>query len=88
MNLKLIISLVKAAETNRVVEAAKVAGGTGATIIQARGTGVHEAKTFFGLTLETQTDVVLFLLEEHLACRQTSVCNAPTGAKDLSPPSN
>ena len=66
MNLKLIISLVKAAETDRVVEAAKAAGGTGATIIPARGTGVHEAKTFFGLTLETQTDVVLFLLEEHL----------------------
>ena len=66
MNLKLIISMVKTTETDRVVEAAKASGGTGATIIPARGTGIHEAKTFFGLTLEAQTDVVLFLLEEAL----------------------
>ena len=67
MKLKLIISLVKPATTDRVVNAAKDAGATGATIISARGTGVHEAKTFFGLTLETQTDAVLFLLEENLS---------------------
>ena len=67
MKLKLIISLVKPATTDRVVNAAKDAGATGATIISARGTGVHEAKTFFGLTLETQTDAILFLLEENLS---------------------
>ena len=66
MNLKLIIAMVKTTETDRIVDAAKASGGTGATIIPARGTGIHEAKTFFGLTLEAQTDVVLFLLEEKL----------------------
>jgi nitrogen regulatory protein PII len=66
MNFKLIISMVKTRQTERVVDAAKAAGATGATIIPARGTGMHEAKTFFGLTLETQTDVLLFLLEEKL----------------------
>jgi nitrogen regulatory protein P-II 1 len=66
MNFKLIIAMVKTNETDRIVTAAKAAGGTGATIIPARGTGIHEAKTFFGLTLEAQTDVVLFLLEENL----------------------
>ena len=58
--------MVKTTETDRIVDAAKASGGTGATIIPARGTGIHEAKTFFGLTLEAQTDVVLFLLEEKL----------------------
>ena len=66
MKLKLIVSMVKTTETDRIVDAAKASGGTGATIIPARGTGIHEAKTFFGLTLEAQTDVVLFLLEEKL----------------------
>jgi nitrogen regulatory protein PII len=66
MEIKLIIALVKTKETERVVDAAKAAGGTGATIIPARGTGIHEAKTFFGLTLEAQTDAVLFLLEASL----------------------
>jgi len=66
MNFKLIIAMIKTDVTDQIVTAAKAAGGTGATIIPARGTGIHEAKTFFGLTLEVQTDVVLFLLEASL----------------------
>ena len=66
MNFKLIVAMIKTNETDKIVTAAKTAGGTGATIIPARGTGIHEAKTFFGLTLEAQTDVVLFLLEASL----------------------
>lgn len=69
MRFKLIIATVKTDLTDHIVDAAKEAGATGATIIPSRGTGIHEAKTFFGLTLEAQTDSVLFLLEEHLVDR-------------------
>ena len=65
MRFKLIIATVKTDVTDSVVDAAKEAGATGATIIPSRGTGIHEAKTFFGLTLEAQTDSIMFLLEEH-----------------------
>ena len=67
MRFKLIVATVKTDVTDRIVDAAKAAGATGATIIPAHGTGINEAKTFFGLTLEAQTDLVMFLLEEHLA---------------------
>jgi len=66
MKFKLVLAPVKTHKTDPIVDAAKEAGATGATIIAARGTGVREAQTFFGLTLEDQTDIVLFLLEEHL----------------------
>ncbi len=66
MKFKLVLAPVKTHKTDPIVDAAKEAGATGATIIGARGTGVHEAKSFFGLTLEDQTDIVMFLLEEHL----------------------
>ncbi len=66
MRFKLIIASVKVELTDRIVDAAKEVGATGATIIPARGTGSKEAKTFFGLSLETQTDIVLVLAEEHL----------------------
>ncbi len=69
MRFKLVLSSVKTDLTDRIVEAVKAAGATGATIIPARGTGIHEAKTFFGLTLEAQTDIILFLVEEHLVAR-------------------
>ncbi len=66
MKFKIVFAPVKTHKTDPIVDAAKAAGATGATIIPARGTGMHEAKTFFGLTLEDQTDIVMFLLEEHL----------------------
>ncbi|MCG8688232.1 MAG: P-II family nitrogen regulator [Desulfobacterales bacterium] len=65
MRFKMILASVKPDVTDGIVDAAKKAGATGATIIPARGTGSHEAKTFFGLTLEVQTDIVMFLVEEH-----------------------
>lgn len=66
MRFKLILASVKNHLTDDVVDAAKEAGATGATIIPARGTGVHEAKTFFGLSLESQSDIIMLLLEEHV----------------------
>jgi len=66
MQFKIILAPVKTEITDQVVDAAKKAGATGATIIPARGTGVREAKTFFGLTLEAQTDIIMFLTEEHI----------------------
>lgn len=66
MKFKLILASVKPEKSDPVVDAAKAAGATGATVVTARGTGIHEAKTFFGLTLEAQTDIILFLVEEHV----------------------
>ncbi len=65
MRFKLILSSVKPGITDTIVDAAKAAGATGATIIPARGTGIREAKSFFGLSLEAQTDIIMFLVEEH-----------------------
>jgi len=68
MHFKLIISFVEDSKTDAVMEAARQAGATGATVINnARGEGLAQRKTFFGLSLETQRDVILFLVEEHLS---------------------
>ncbi len=68
MHFKLIIALVEDTVTDKVMEAARDAGATGATVISnARGEGLKKSKTFFGLSLETQRDVLLFLVEEHLS---------------------
>ncbi len=67
MHFKLIICFVEDSKTDEIMKAARKAGATGATVINnARGEGVAQSKTFFGLNLETQRDVVLFLVEEHL----------------------
>ncbi len=68
MHFKLIIALLDDTKTDKVMEAARDAGATGATVVNnARGEGLQKSKTFLGLSLETQRDVVLFLVEEHLS---------------------
>jgi nitrogen regulatory protein PII len=68
MHFKLIICFVEDSKTDSVMQAAREAGATGSTIINnARGEGIEKSKTFFGLNLETQRDVILFLVEEHLS---------------------
>lgn len=68
MHFKMIMVFVEDDKTDAVMDAARSAGATGATVINnARGEGLQKSKTFFGLSLETQRDVVLFLVEEHLS---------------------
>lgn len=68
MQFKLIIVFVEDEKTDEIMEAARHAGATGATVINnARGEGLKQTKTFFGLSLETQRDVVLLLVEKHLS---------------------
>ena len=68
MRFKLILAFVEDAKTDAVLDAARQAGATGATVINnARGEGLYQKKTFFGLDLDVQRDVILFMVEEHLA---------------------
>ena len=63
MNLKLIVSLVDDQKTDTVIDAARAAGATGATVITSvRGEGRSPKKTFLGLELASKRDVVLFLV--------------------------
>ena len=68
MHFKLIVVFVEDDKTDAVMDAAREAGATGATVINnARGEGLKVSKTFLGLSLETQRDVLLFVVEEHLS---------------------
>jgi nitrogen regulatory protein PII len=85
MHFKLIIALTEDSITNKIVDAARSRGATGSTVIHsARGEGLQAAKTFFGLDLETQRDVVLLLVEEHL-CRDILETIEVAGSFDASP---
>jgi nitrogen regulatory protein PII len=68
MDFKLIIALVSDDYTEKVIEKARETGATGATVITSgRGEGLKPAKTFFGLTMEGQIDMCLFIVEKHLS---------------------
>ncbi len=85
MHFKLIIALTEDSITDKIVEAARDKGATGSTVISsARGEGMQISKTFLGLNLEAQRDVVLLLVEEHM-CREILETIEVAGNFDASP---
>ena len=68
MRFKLIIAFFEDSKTEDIIDAAREAGATGCTVINhARGEGKKAPKSFLGLSLTTQRDVILLLVEEHMS---------------------
>ena len=68
MHFKLIVVMVEDHHTSEILTAAREEGATGATVLnQARGEGLSPTKTFLGLSIGNQVDVILMLVEEHLS---------------------
>ena len=67
MRFKIILALVNEQYQDDVIESAKSAGSTGVTILNARGERIHKQKSFLGLTMEAQKDMLLFLVEDFIA---------------------
>ncbi len=64
MNFKLLMAFVDDDKTDKVLEASRAAGATGATIItNARGQGLEKIIGIFGLEILTPRDVLLILVE-------------------------
>jgi len=68
MNFKLIIAFVEDTKSDNIMQAARDAGATGATIVSdARGEGLKPQPTFLGLNLEAHRNMLMFIVEEHLS---------------------
>lgn len=68
MQFKLLLILTDDSRVDAVLDAARGAGSTGATVITgARGEGLKQEKTFLGLDLSQHRNIVLLVVEEHLS---------------------
>ena len=56
---KLVAAILPTGSTCKVLDAAREAWAEGGTILLARGTGVHEARRFFGLSVSSEREVLL-----------------------------
>lgn len=85
MKFKLIVTIVSDEKADDILNAARKAGATGCTVItNARGEGLNPPKTFFGLTLTGQSDVVLVVVEAHMS-RQILEAIGEAGQFDAEP---
>ena len=63
---QVIISIVNRGMAEDVVEAAKTAGSKGGTIINARGSGIHETSKLFNMDIEPEKEMVIILSNENV----------------------
>lgn len=78
-----IFTVVDRGKGEEVVDAASAAGSKGATIINARGSGIHEKQTLFSMVIEPEKEIVMILAEKELtdpivkAIRETMKIDEP-----------
>ncbi|MDD4503958.1 MAG: P-II family nitrogen regulator [Clostridiaceae bacterium] len=64
---KVICIIVDRGKAEDVMEAATNAGARGGTIINARGSGIHETNTLFSMPIEPEKEIVMILSKNDLA---------------------
>lgn len=67
MKFSVLVAVVPEEMEDKAVDTAKQAGAGSVTLLQGRGLGLEERKTFFGLTYERSESVLLFVLERRLS---------------------
>lgn len=60
---RVIFTIVDKGRAEEVIDAAVEAGSKGGTIINARGSGIHETSKLFAMEIEPEKEVVLILAE-------------------------
>lgn len=63
LDIRCIVAIVERGKADKIVNAAKSHGATGATIFYGRGTGEKEAKKFLNTHIESSKEIILILSE-------------------------
>ena len=77
-NLKALYIIVNAGFSSQIVDIARECGSTGATIINARGS-VAKPQTILGITIDTEKEIVLSVVEESVANKIMEIVKEKAG---------
>lgn len=80
---KAVFAIVDKGMAETIVEAAESAGAHGATIINARGAGIHETSRLFAMAVEPEREIVLIIDD---VARMPAIIEAVRHAADLDQP--
>lgn len=67
MKFSALVAILAEDLEDKAIEIAKETGAGGVTILNGRGLGAREKKTFFGLTYEGAQSILIFVLERKLS---------------------
>lgn len=69
MKFSVLVAMLAENLEEQAIESAKAAGAGGITILNGRGLGAEQKKTFFGLTYEGSQSVLILVLEKKLSLK-------------------
>jgi hypothetical protein len=69
MKFTALVAIVEDSQEEKAIQTAKEAGAGGVTILHGKNIGLKEKKVFFGLTLEENVSVLLFILPRRLSMK-------------------
>jgi hypothetical protein len=64
-----LVAIVPDSKEEEAIDIAKKAGAGGVTILNGKSIGLEEKKVFFGLTLEENVSLLLFILPQKLSMK-------------------
>lgn len=69
MKFTALVAIIEDKDEEAAIDVAKRAGAGGVTIIHGKNIGLEEKKVFFGLTLEENVSLLLFVLPRKLSMK-------------------
>lgn len=76
MHFKLIITICDTNATEQLIDVARITGSTGETILpNVDGVGLSDSLSFLDIHLYDKFDMVLFVVEEHIATNVLETLN-------------
>lgn len=86
MKFSVLVAILPDNLEDKAIDVARDAGAGGVTLLDARGIGNQQKKTFFGLTYEGAQSVLVFVLEKSISlavmkalCRELGLKNDSSG---------
>ena len=67
MKFTALVTIIPDSQEEKAIECAKGAGAGGVTILHGKNIGLKEKKVFFGLTLEENVSILVFILPRKLS---------------------
>ena len=63
---EMVVCIINAGHSQDVVDAARKAGATGATVVKARGTANAKAEKLFGIPIQPEKEMVMMLVPKDI----------------------
>ena len=64
---ELIVTIVNKGWSEKVIKVARQAGSQGATVLHARGSGLHELTSFLGIAIEPEKEIILSVVQNDMS---------------------